>query len=154
MEFVDREEMFGDDHERCLVVSGGVARNMFIRGCLDHVAGEMGWRTVYPPPELCTDNGVMIAWDGAEKWRRGVGVVPWQQVMGVPVVTREQMGTSLVDQVEKAHIKCRYVKLPWGRKKDSNSENTLEEEPFLMKEGREERRKRYRRNNKKKIDVT
>merc|ERR1711913_107595 len=122
--------------------SGGVARNMFIRHCLDHVAGAMGWRAVYPPPELCSDNGTMIAWNGVEKYRRGLQVVPWQQVMGVPVVTREQMGTSLTDKVERANIRCRYVKLPWGRREDGG-EQTLEAEPFLKKEGREERRKRY-----------
>nr|VZI48136.1 unnamed protein product [Spirometra erinaceieuropaei] len=48
-----------------LVVSGGVGSNLFIRGALARVAHHYGMRLVAPPPRLCTDNGVMIAWNGA-----------------------------------------------------------------------------------------
>lgn len=34
----------------------------------------MGYRLVCPPPKLCTDNGIMIAWNGAEKFAAGVGI--------------------------------------------------------------------------------
>ena len=34
------------------------------------VRREMGVRVVFPPPRYCTDNGVMIAWNGIEKYRR------------------------------------------------------------------------------------
>jgi hypothetical protein len=29
------------------------------------------WRAFFPPPKLCTDNGVMVAWAGVELFCRG-----------------------------------------------------------------------------------
>ncbi|KAJ2385902.1 Mitochondrial tRNAs modification protein, partial [Coemansia sp. RSA 2603] len=56
----------------CLVVSGGVASNLAVRGALDAVAAANGVEMVCPPPRLCTDNGVMIAWAGVERLRLGL----------------------------------------------------------------------------------
>jgi tRNA A37 threonylcarbamoyltransferase TsaD len=50
-----------------VVVSGGVASNLFIRHELNQVVGRFGLRASYPPVKYCTDNGVMIAWNGCEK---------------------------------------------------------------------------------------
>jgi N6-L-threonylcarbamoyladenine synthase len=55
-----------------LVVAGGVAANQVIRRALGRVAAEAGTVLVAPPPELCTDNGAMIAWAGAERIARGL----------------------------------------------------------------------------------
>jgi len=52
---------------RQLVVAGGVAANRYVRGRLSAVAEEAGLRLVCPPPRLCTDNGVMVAWAGVER---------------------------------------------------------------------------------------
>ncbi|OVA19523.1 Gcp-like domain [Macleaya cordata] len=54
-----------------LVVSGGVASNQYVRTRLDHIVKEKGMQLVCPPPSLCTDNGVMIAWTGIEHFRKG-----------------------------------------------------------------------------------
>jgi N6-L-threonylcarbamoyladenine synthase len=54
-----------------LVVAGGVAANKRIGTALRAVAGETGADLVIPPPGLCTDNGVMIAWAGAERLALG-----------------------------------------------------------------------------------
>jgi N6-L-threonylcarbamoyladenine synthase len=55
-----------------LVVAGGVAANRAIRAALDTLCGRHGFRLVAPPPELCTDNGVMVAWAGLERMRAGL----------------------------------------------------------------------------------
>ena len=54
-----------------LVVSGGVAANATVRAALASVATEEGRRMVAPPPALCTDNAVMVAWAALERARAG-----------------------------------------------------------------------------------
>jgi N6-L-threonylcarbamoyladenine synthase len=54
-----------------LVVAGGVAANLYLRGRLEEVAARHGARLVAPPVKLCTDNGAMIAWAGIELMRLG-----------------------------------------------------------------------------------
>ena len=55
-----------------LVVAGGVAANVPIREMLEMLAAQRGMRFVAPPLWLCTDNGVMIAWAGAERFGMGL----------------------------------------------------------------------------------
>lgn len=54
-----------------LVVAGGVAANVYLRGRLEEVAVKHGAKLVAPPVKLCTDNGAMIAWAGVERLRLG-----------------------------------------------------------------------------------
>ncbi|CAA0842675.1 Probable tRNA N6-adenosine threonylcarbamoyltransferase- mitochondrial [Striga hermonthica] len=54
-----------------LVASGGVASNQYVRSRLDKIVEKKGLQLVCPPPSLCTDNGVMIAWTGIEHFRMG-----------------------------------------------------------------------------------
>jgi N6-L-threonylcarbamoyladenine synthase len=55
-----------------LVVAGGVAANGAIRMMLTEFAAAQGMRFVAPPLWLCTDNGAMIAWAGAERFAAGL----------------------------------------------------------------------------------
>ena len=64
------EEKFGPP--RALVAAGGVAANRAIRGALQDVAAKAQTTMLIPPPALCTDNGAMIAWAGAERLALGM----------------------------------------------------------------------------------
>jgi N6-L-threonylcarbamoyladenine synthase len=63
-------ERFGPP--RALVAAGGVAANHAIRGALQTVAAKAQTTLIIPPPALCTDNGAMIAWAGAERMALGM----------------------------------------------------------------------------------
>jgi N6-L-threonylcarbamoyladenine synthase len=55
-----------------LVAAGGVAANEALRKVLHRIAFEVGANLVVPPASLCTDNGAMIAWAGAERFVLGL----------------------------------------------------------------------------------
>jgi N6-L-threonylcarbamoyladenine synthase len=63
-------EKFGPP--RALVAAGGVAANQAIRSALQDVAAKAQTTLLIPPPVLCTDNGAMIAWAGAERLALGL----------------------------------------------------------------------------------
>jgi N6-L-threonylcarbamoyladenine synthase len=52
---------------RTLVVAGGVGANRQLRAGLDAKAVQSGFKVFYPAPELCTDNGAMIAFAAAQR---------------------------------------------------------------------------------------
>jgi N6-L-threonylcarbamoyladenine synthase len=50
-----------------LVVAGGVGANRQLRASLDAEGARRGFDVFYPEPELCTDNGAMIAFAAAQR---------------------------------------------------------------------------------------
>jgi N6-L-threonylcarbamoyladenine synthase len=54
-----------------LVVAGGVGANRQLRAALDAEAARRGVEVFYPAPELCTDNGAMIAFAAALRVSEG-----------------------------------------------------------------------------------
>jgi N6-L-threonylcarbamoyladenine synthase len=54
-----------------LVVAGGVGANKQLRAALDTEARKRSLEVYYPEPELCTDNGAMIAFAAAQRLAAG-----------------------------------------------------------------------------------
>ncbi|XP_061464207.1 tRNA N6-adenosine threonylcarbamoyltransferase, mitochondrial [Rhineura floridana] len=86
-----------------LVASGGVASNQYIRKALQIVTDATDFTLLCPPPRLCTDNGVMIAWNGIERLCAGLGVLYTTE--GIRYEPKAPLGTDISDQVQKASIK-------------------------------------------------
>ncbi len=59
-----------------LVVAGGVGANQRLRQRLDADAARAGVRVFYPELRLCTDNGAMIAFCGAQRLLAGASADP------------------------------------------------------------------------------
>ena len=53
---------------RFAVISGGVAANKVLRSAFEEKSLELGVKPLFPPIEFCTDNGLMIASLGKEKF--------------------------------------------------------------------------------------
>ncbi|MBU6406516.1 MAG: tRNA (adenosine(37)-N6)-threonylcarbamoyltransferase complex transferase subunit TsaD [Alphaproteobacteria bacterium] len=62
--------LFGDADGR-MVVAGGVAANQALRARLQSLAAKKGFNFTAPPLRYCTDNAVMIALAGAERFAQG-----------------------------------------------------------------------------------
>jgi len=57
-----------------VVISGGVASNRYLRHLLRAMLDARGYahiKAIIPPPNLCTDNALMIAWAGMEMYTAG-----------------------------------------------------------------------------------
>ncbi len=54
-----------------IVLAGGVAANQYILGSLQQWAENYQLNVIAPPISLCTDNAVMIAWAGLQKFLHG-----------------------------------------------------------------------------------
>lgn len=60
--FCEKENLLTSS-QRSMVFSGGVACNAYIRTAIEHsCVNHLNCKFFAPPPRLCTDNGVMIAW--------------------------------------------------------------------------------------------
>ena len=74
-----------------LVAAGGVAANQALRAALQEVATQAGTQLVMPPAALCTDNGAMIAWAGAERLALGL-----TDALGAPPRARWRLDENAV----------------------------------------------------------
>lgn len=114
IEFCDTEEaidFFPGDSKKSLVISGGVACNDFIFRALTEMTSQFGYETFRPEKRHCTDNGVMIAWNGVEKYRLGLDLVAEEDFNRVLVEKREPLGVSLIDRVKGREIACKWAKI-------------------------------------------
>ncbi|XP_015114752.1 probable tRNA N6-adenosine threonylcarbamoyltransferase, mitochondrial [Diachasma alloeum] len=110
MMFLDRRELLPQD-KKTLVVSGGVACNNFIARSLQTICSEMGYRFVRPPPKFCMDNGIMIAWNGIERWNADVGVLRDPiEIEKLEFQSRAPLGIDWTDVVRGDDIPCRTIR--------------------------------------------
>ncbi|CAH8469619.1 unnamed protein product [Heterobilharzia americana] len=94
-----------------LVVSGGVGANSVIRAGLVEVANHYNLRFVAPPPHMCTDNGIMIAWNGY-LLQKGKSSRITENISSVDFVPRSTLGCDLREAVKQADISIEPIKLP------------------------------------------
>ncbi|CAG5124307.1 unnamed protein product, partial [Candidula unifasciata] len=99
--FAENQELIGDS--KTLVVSGGVASNAYIRSNLQHICASYDYRLVCPPQKLCTDNGIMIAWNGMEKILSGRNY--FQNADSLDVQARAPLGVDISKDVSNCSIK-------------------------------------------------
>ncbi|RZC36577.1 tRNA N6-adenosine threonylcarbamoyltransferase, mitochondrial, partial [Asbolus verrucosus] len=108
MVYAERQGLIPEEN-RLLVVSGGVACNNSIARALQLVCDEMDYKMARPPPKLCTDNGVMIAWNGVERWRANLGVLTDFEHVGIEKSC--PLGVNISEDVALKNISCNWVKL-------------------------------------------
>ncbi|XP_054977783.1 tRNA N6-adenosine threonylcarbamoyltransferase, mitochondrial isoform X1 [Sorex araneus] len=96
-------------NDAVLVVSGGVASNFYIRKALEIVANATQCTLLCPPPRLCTDNGVMIAWNGIERLRAGLGIL--HDAKDIRYEPKCPLGIDISKEVGEAAIKVPRLKI-------------------------------------------
>ncbi len=52
-----------------IVIAGGVSANQYIKKYLNEICKKNGYNLITPPIKLCTDNGVMVANVGLERYK-------------------------------------------------------------------------------------
>lgn len=102
-----------------LVVSGGCAANQFIGGMLQAFAADQGLQLFIPRPGLCTDNGVMIAWNGVLKLREEEEEGRWSPpgailrdqaaIQQLDIQPKAALGVDITRAVTDAHIKTERI---------------------------------------------
>ncbi|MDR3289858.1 MAG: tRNA (adenosine(37)-N6)-threonylcarbamoyltransferase complex transferase subunit TsaD [Rickettsiales bacterium] len=55
-----------------LVFAGGVSANQYIKNGMKEICAKYNMEVMSPPIKLCTDNGVMVAWAGLERYKLGL----------------------------------------------------------------------------------
>lgn len=105
IEFINRTQILPETN-RTLVVSGGVASNMFIRKYLNLLCDNMSFKLIVPPPRLCTDNGPMIAWNGMEKFNENLDIFSHTDLNKIDIQSKAPLGKNISQQVADMGIRC------------------------------------------------
>lgn len=107
IEFVEIENLFPNQSSKKLVISGGVASNGFLFESLSKVCAAHNYTTFRPDPALCTDNGVMIAWNGVELYRSNSSRIIHnpEHLYLVDIEPKCAFGTDWREKVKERNIK-------------------------------------------------
>lgn len=112
MEYCEKKSLFKDVNQKFLVVSGGVACNDFIFTALEQLCEKLNYKAVRPSKKLCTDNGIMIAWNGVERFSQDKGVFQHDDIDRIIAHPKCQLGESLIEQLKEENISCNWIKVP------------------------------------------
>lgn len=112
IEFCEREKMFENTEIKTLVVSGGVACNDFIFEALSQLCEQMNVKAIRPSKQLCTDNGIMIAWNGIERFRADRECELIYDIDKIAVHAKCELGENLIDHVKEKGMNCKWIKIP------------------------------------------
>lgn len=110
MEYCEQEHIF--PNRKSLVFSGGVACNEFIFTALSQLGVQFGFETFRPPPKHCTDNGLMIAWNGIEKWLADPLNCADFNLDQIRTEPKCPLGKNYIENVTNAALSCKWAKIP------------------------------------------
>lgn len=111
MEFINKMSLF-PKNKHTLVISGGVACNNLLSKALNIICSELDYKFIRTPPKLCTDNGIMIAWNGVEKWITDTDIIrDPDEIDKVKAESKATFGEDWRQKVESANIRCEWVKV-------------------------------------------
>ncbi|XP_024943682.1 probable tRNA N6-adenosine threonylcarbamoyltransferase, mitochondrial isoform X2 [Cephus cinctus] len=111
MEYIQMKNLLPMEN-KTLVVSGGVACNNFIANALNIICSEMGYNLVRPPPKLCTDNGIMVAWNGVERYMANSDILTNpEDIEKVDINQKAPLGENWIERVTEANLKCKWIQI-------------------------------------------
>lgn len=113
--FCERSGIFGygnDKLPKSFVFSGGVACNDFIYKALTELVGQHGFEAYRCSKRLCTDNGVMIAWNGVERWLHCADEYRNLNVDNVFATRNGKLGIDYSTEVLKKDLKSMKINIP------------------------------------------
>lgn len=97
-----------EDKPRSLVVSGGVANNDVIFDDISNLAKHYNCETYRPSKKYCSDNGVMIAWNGIEQILSNFQSLRWDYY-NIDIKGKVPLGVSIINEVTKSNMKCKWI---------------------------------------------
>lgn len=118
IEYCEKANLLGKFSEpKSIVFSGGVACNDFMFNALTQMAKRLQYDCYRPAKNLCTDNGVMIAWNGVEKWKEHKDMYLNLELDSVIAESKCPLEFNHIKNVELANIAPDWVKVPLLRSK-------------------------------------
>lgn len=97
-----------------LVISGGCASNQFITDSIRNFCKSQEVEVFVPPKKLCTDNGVMIAWNGILKLLNEhkfpeMILRDEESIKSVDILAKAPFGEDVSHKIIKKHVKCESI---------------------------------------------
>lgn len=114
--YLEERGQFSEFDPKRLVISGGCASNTFIANVFRNYCKHESIDLFIPSRKLCTDNGVMIAWNGMLKLRNEN---TWphfvlrdaEEIAKLDIEPKSPLGIDISCDVTEAHIKCEKINI-------------------------------------------